>query len=1047
MTSPNQLNSFLDHSDYYGSKSIINFSDYKLTPIISLSNKSDIERNHEISIPILKEKIIQWFFNWQGSEPISSLFLKLGTGNRINHCRLELSLWQAQTKITTASLDGTLVTDNEWTEFSLEKPIKPGQFLAQLQSPDADNYLNTLFIWLTEARPEVLIVDEVFEPYYYGLLPIFSLSAEQICYRKIETIISIFKEKILQWPFEWEGHQTISSLFLKLGTGGRVNHCQLVLSILIEQADHKTTLLTKASINGSLVEDAKWTEFRFETPLKPGKYLCQLRSPDTDNANNVLFVWLTMAKPELARLNFIDLDYYGLTPVVKYFPQQKDFQPVKTLLPLLRNQVIQWSLKLENEKFPLNLKSSLFSQKTEITAESALLDDKEEFHKISTIYLKLGTGGRNNQCRLILSILQVQPHQQTQVVATASQEGLSIRDNQWTPFTLDHPIKSGHYLCQLESPDTDDTHNVLFIGLAVAKPAIAHYCYRETNKIFQNLFWLEQLFFSKRKWRKLAKKTFTPLISIIVPIFGTNNPPHLRDCLHSIVKQTYPNWELCIASQVFDSNTTFIDEFQAKSPFPIKRVSGQLNQTMATLLNQALEVIKGQYTILLYPDDLLTQDALAEVAKYIQQAPTTLDMLYSDEDKVNENGWFEEPYFKPDWSPNLIYGIEYTGQLSVYRTQLVQEIGGFREQIYAQARWDMVLRLTEKASQILHIPSILYHHRKQQQVPTNQNLILKIVQEALNRKKQDGYVTLNPRLKNTCLVHYPVQGQPLVSIIIPTKDRAPILAQCINSIIKITTYSHWEIIVVDNGSTEAETLALFEHYQAELGEAFTVCRHDSPFNFAKLVNEGVKVAQGDIILLLNNDIELLSPSDWLQEMIGFAQHPEIAAVGCKLLYPQDNTLQHAGLICGIGGIANPGHKHFPADSVGYFKRLAVVANYSAITGACLMIQRVLWEQVNGFDENLKIAFNDVDFCLKLLQNGFRHVVLPHVTFYHYESKSRGLENTTIKKKRLKQETAYMKKRWGTLLQNDPFYNPNLTQKVEDFRLATNSRYYCKNYFK
>ncbi|EDN69026.1 glycosyl transferase, group 2 family protein [Beggiatoa sp. PS] len=528
-----------------------------------------------------------------------------------------------------------------------------------------------------------------------------------------------------------------------------------------------------------------------------------------------------------------------------------------------------------------------------------------------------------------------------------------------------------------------------------------------------------------------------------MPIFGTDSPPsHLRDCLNSLVKQTYPHWELCIASQVSDLQE--LDKFQRRFSSQIKIADGQLNQTAATLYNKALELVSGQYTILLEPSDLLTQDALSEIANAIQQSVDTIDMLYSDEDKVNESGFFDEPYFKPDWSPNLLYGHNYTGQLSVYRTDLLKEIGGFREELSDQALWDMVFRLTEKSHQILHIPKILYHRRKQPLEPVNKNLILKVVQEALNREKQGGYVTPNPVAPTGLLVHYPVKGQPLVSIIIPTKDMAQTVAQCIDAIRNITTYPNWEIVVVDNGSTEADTFALFEKYQTELGDAFRVCRQDKPFNFSQLMNEGVKIAKGDIILLLNNDTEIVGPPDWLQAMIGFAQHPKIGVVGCKLLYPQDKTIQHAGLICGIGGVANPGHKYFPADSPGYFNRLAVVANYSAITGACLMVERKLWEQVKGFDENLAIAFNDVDFCLKLLNKGFYHVVLPYVTFYHYESKSRGLENTVTKKKRLQSEEAYMRQRWGALLQNDPFYNPHLTKKVEDFRLASDSIYYCED---
>jgi GT2 family glycosyltransferase len=1000
MTSQNKLNHLLESCDYFGPNVLINFSDHGLTPIASLSSEQDIHREVEISIPLLCGKKVQWFLDCQSFETIPALFLKLGAAGRINHCRVELSLWQAQTMVAKTSLDGPLVQDNQWAKFVFNPPINSGKYLCQLHSPDADNYVNTLFVWLTVAQPEIVLIPEnLFEPYYYGLIPIMSLSSEQISHREIETTLPILRgKKILQWPLlEWQGNKAISSVFLKLGTGGKINHCQLVLSVLQEQQNALTTIIAKANVDGPLIQDAQWTEFVLDHPIKSSNYLCQLYSPDIDNTANALFIWLTVAQPELTRLKVHDLYYYSLTPVLKFSLRQIYHKNIKTSVPLLHNKIVQWPVNWQRNK------------------------------AISSIFLKLGTGSRINQCQLVLSILQTQKNHQKTLVATAHREGATIQDNEWTEFVLEHPIKSGKYLCQLHSPNTDDTNDVLFLGLTVAKQGLANYDYVVPSSL--NLS------------AKLDRLKQFPIISVIVSITGKSNISYLRDCLNSVINQVYPHWELCIVTQVASVNDSLFEKYHRLFPHKIKFIYGQLGQTTSHLYNVAFEWVTGQYTVLLHPEDLLSEDALLEVAKQIYQSADTIDMLYSDEDKVNESGLFEKPYFKPDWAVEMLKGQHYTGQLGVYRTDLLKNIGGFRETLYDYELWDMVLRFTEQSQYIQHIPKILYHSRRQPPVPTHKNLPLKIVQEALNREGQEGRVTLNTIAANTYLVHYPALVQPLVSIIIPTKDMASMLAQCIDSIRAMTTYPHWEIIIVDNGSQESITFELFKKYQAELGDAFTVSRHEIPFNFAKLVNHGVIAAKGEIILLLNNDTEILGPTDWLQEMVGFAQHPEIACVGCKLLYPKDNTIQHAGLICGVGGIANHGHKHFPAESTGYFNRLAIVANYSAITGACLMVRRELWDKLNGFDENLAIAFNDVDFCLKLLQKSFRHVVLPQVTFYHHESKTRGLEDTSAKKERLHEEEAYMKQRWSSVLENDPFYSPHLTKKTEDFTLSQNSIYY------
>ncbi|OAD22184.1 glycosyl transferase, group 2 family protein, partial [Candidatus Thiomargarita nelsonii] len=305
--------------------------------------------------------------------------------------------------------------------------------------------------------------------------------------------------------------------------------------------------------------------------------------------------------------------------------------------------------------------------------------------------------------------------------------------------------------------------------------------------------------------------------------------PYLSHCLNSVVTQIYPQWEICIVA----ADNTVLKEYRRRFPNQIKLAD---NQT-STPYNTALAMVTGEYVALIEPFDLLTKDALLEIAKWINQS--SVDMLYSDEDQVNEGGLFDAPYFKPDWSAEMLKGQLYTGQLSVYRTHLLKKIGGFRRELQALQIWDMALRFTAQTQRIQHIPKILYHKRRQP--PLSSTLRLKMLQAALDREGQGGRVTLNTTAPNTCLLHYPVQGEPLVSIIIPTKDMADTLAQNIEAIRTITSYPHWEIIIVDNGSTEAATFALFEKYQAELGTNFTVSRHDIPFNFSKLVNQGVKV--------------------------------------------------------------------------------------------------------------------------------------------------------------------------------------------------------------
>jgi len=541
-------------------------------------------------------------------------------------------------------------------------------------------------------------------------------------------------------------------------------------------------------------------------------------------------------------------------------------------------------------------------------------------------------------------------------------------------------------------------------------------------------------------------KTFEyqPLISVLLATDNTQ-VSYLRACLDSVINQVYPHWELCIADDASTKSKVrqVLEIYNKKYPTTIKVTYCNTKRQISATTNEALALAKGEFVALLETEDFLTEDALFEVVKHLNQKRNeSVDLIYSDEDGWDElEQRFAQPFFKPNWAPEILKGQMYIGHLCVYRKTLV---GGFRQGTEGSQDWDLALRVTEKTDAIQHIPKILYHRRKYSQSrDAHKNHAiqagLKVVQEALDREGEDGQAVLNKN--DRVLVHYPVKNNPLVSIIIPTKDKADLLSPCLDSIIDKTDYSNWEMIIVDNGSQETKTFQLFDSYKKRLGsQRFKVHPEPTPFNFSYLVNQGVKAAQGSIILLLNNDTEVISPSNWLEEMIAYAQRQTIGCVGSKLLY-SNNTIQHAGVICGIDCIAGHSHLNFPLQSPGYFDRLSFVANYSAVTGACLMIKRSLWEKVDGFDEQLVVAGNDVDFCLRLLKQGYRHVVLPQVLLYHHESKSRGEMDSSSQKLRVALEIEFMQKRWPKIWMPDAYYSPHLNQKkAGDFSLNPNSIY-------
>ena len=531
---------------------------------------------------------------------------------------------------------------------------------------------------------------------------------------------------------------------------------------------------------------------------------------------------------------------------------------------------------------------------------------------------------------------------------------------------------------------------------------------------------------------EIEKLPCRPVISILLPVYNIAEI-WLRKCMDSVLGQLYPHWELCIAD---DASTAkhirrVLEEYQARDR-RIRVVFREVNGHISAASNSALSLAIGQYVALLDHDDELTPDALYEMASLISRNPEA-DMIYSDEDKMDERGRRHSPFFKPDWSPDYFLSQMYTCHLGVYRTELVRSIGGFRVGFEGSQDYDLVLRLTEKTDKIHHIPKVLYHWRTIQGSTAltydskhyAYKAGLRAIQEALDRRREGGWVENVVNFPGQYLVHYPVAGSPLISIVIPTKDHPKILDRCLKSIFMKSSYEPFEVIIVDNGSVREETLEMFDSWKNKEPDRFGVVRLDIPFNFSRLVNEGVRRARGELVLLLNDDVEVLSET-WLEEMAGQAQRQSIGAVGAFLLYP-DRTLQHVGLILGVLGPANHAHRFAREGTLGYFGRLLVVTNYAAVTGACLMLKRDLFIAVNGFDEELAIAYNDVDFCLRLLNMGYRNVVLPQVRLYHHESKSRGSDAAGENRLRLDREAEIMKRRWAAWIQNDPYYSPHLTR--------------------
>ncbi len=530
-----------------------------------------------------------------------------------------------------------------------------------------------------------------------------------------------------------------------------------------------------------------------------------------------------------------------------------------------------------------------------------------------------------------------------------------------------------------------------------------------------------------------------PTFSILMPVYNTPQK-YLRAAIESVIAQVYPDWELCIVDDASpDPEVRELIEDYARDEKRIKPVFRASNGHIAATSNSALAAATGDFVVLFDHDDLLTVDALFENALAVNRRPD-VDVIYSDEDKIDDYGRLRDPYFKPDWSPDSLLSRNYVSHLGTYRRSLVERAGGFRVGFEGSQDYDLVLRVTELTKNVAHIPRVLYHWRVHPESTASARgqkdyayeAAVRALHEALERRGEPGRIETHDRMPGIYTIRYALRRPGRVSIIMPTRDHGDDVDRCLRSIFERSTYQDFEVVLVDNGTRDRASLHTFGAW-AEREPRVKVVPYDVPFNFSRINNFGAQQSSGEYLLLLNNDTEVITP-DWIEAMVEQAQRPSIGAVGAKLLY-DDGTVQHAGVIIGLGGVAGHSHKYFPGDAPGYFGTLQTVNNFSAVTAACLMVRRAVFAELGGFDEALQIAFNDVDFCLRVQAAGYYNVYLPHVELYHHESRSRGHEDTPAKQARFLGELRTMQARWSTDTMPDPHYSVNLTRDTEDFSIG------------
>ena len=530
--------------------------------------------------------------------------------------------------------------------------------------------------------------------------------------------------------------------------------------------------------------------------------------------------------------------------------------------------------------------------------------------------------------------------------------------------------------------------------------------------------------------QKKHKFDYRPLISIAVPAYQTP-VEFLKQMIESLISQTYPEWELCIANASPDNEEMqrVLADYSAKDS-RVRFCNLKENLGIAENTNRAFSMAKGEFMGLLDHDDLLAPNALYEIVQALQDHPQA-DALYTDEDKVTtELDEHFQPHLKPDFNLDLLRSNNYICHFFVVRRSIVEKAGGFRKEFDGAQDYDFIFRCTENAREVLHVPEILYHWRTHK-ASTADNPASKMyafeagkraIEANLERTETKGVVSHTQDL-GFYRVKYPVQGKPLVSVIIPNKDEKETLQTCMEMLNSNTSYQNFEIIIIENNSTTDE---IFRYYK-ELSKdpRIHLLRWGKEFNYSAINNFGVAHAKGEYLLFLNNDIKSINP-DWMEELLGVCQRPEVGGVGAKLIYP-DNTIQHAGCVVGMGGIAGHMFVDMPADRTGYLHKASLLQDMSAVTAACLMMKKEVFEEAGGFTEELAVSFNDVDLCLKVRKNNHLIVYDPYAKLYHMESKTRGAEDSKEKVRRFQTEIEYMSCHWLDILKNgDPYYNKNLS---------------------
>lgn len=537
----------------------------------------------------------------------------------------------------------------------------------------------------------------------------------------------------------------------------------------------------------------------------------------------------------------------------------------------------------------------------------------------------------------------------------------------------------------------------------------------------------------------IARFSVRPRISVLVPLYNTPEP-FLRRCIDSVREQLYDEWELCLADDASPQpHVQAICEEYARLDSRIRYVRRSTNGHIAEATNTALETATGDFSALLDHDDELAPHALYMVAAELNAQPA-LDMLFSDEDKIDGQGKRYEPWFKSDWNYDLMLSQNAVVHLAVYRTSILREIGGFRSAFNGSQDYDVTLRFSERTepARIKHIPFVLYHWRAisgSVALATTEKLYPyeaaeRAIREHLARMGRNATVEQQKHLGYYQVTWPIVQPAPKVAIIIPTKDKVDLLRVAVNSILGKTAYQNYEIVIVNNESVEPATIAYFEEVIKE--PKVRLIEYNKPYSFAALNNWAVTQTDAPLLAFVNNDIEVIEPN-WLGEMVGHALRPEVGSVGAKLLYP-NGTIQHSGVVVGIGGLAGHPHVGEPGSAFGYFGRAACAQRYSAVTAACMLMRREVFIEVSGFDEvNFAVAFNDVDLGLRLGKAGYANVWTPGALLYHHESASLGLPTNDNRRRQFLQECDNFRRIWADVIRNDPFYNANLTVSGGDFR--------------